>query len=188
MDGCYWSGGSEIKWGQLDQRGDAGSILLARFVIIPSSPMQPIELPLCEAIFDRHVTALDKTSRPGGRLAQTFSLCAARKIHGASRLGPSSRRRFRPLSPPRRRRLLDFPQQLCSCSSRLGPLGLLTDSGGERVEPRNHRLTVKHAPGWGERGKLRVCARNRQTDIGPPDFDVHFTQIVIRRGGLCRTH
>jgi hypothetical protein len=24
MDGCYWSGGSEIKWGQLDQRGDAG--------------------------------------------------------------------------------------------------------------------------------------------------------------------
>jgi hypothetical protein len=87
MDGCYWSGGSEIKCGQLDQRGDAGSISLPRFVIIPSSPMQPIELPLCKAIFDRHFTALDKTSRPGGRLAQTFSLCAARKIHGASRLG-----------------------------------------------------------------------------------------------------
>jgi hypothetical protein len=47
---------------------------------------------------------------------------------------------------------------ICSCSSRLGPLGLLTDSGRERVQPRNHRLTVKHAPGWGERGKLRVRA------------------------------
>jgi hypothetical protein len=52
-----------------------------------------------------------------------------------------------------------FPSAgICSCSSRLGPLGLLTDSGRERVQPRNHRLTVKHAPGWGERGKLRVCA------------------------------
>jgi hypothetical protein len=54
----------------------------------------------------------------------------------------------------------------------------------ERADPRNHRLAVSMPPGWGERGKLRVCARNLQTDTGQPHFDVH---IVIRWGGLCKT-
>jgi hypothetical protein len=42
-----------------------------------------------------------------------------------------------------------------------GPLGLLTDSGRERVQPRNHRLTVKHAPGCLAQVSNMIIARNR---------------------------
>jgi hypothetical protein len=52
MDGCYWSGGSEIKWEQLDRRGDAGGISLARFVIIPSQKYLKFQSHRTQQLFD----------------------------------------------------------------------------------------------------------------------------------------
>ena len=56
MDGCYWSGGSEITRLQLDQRGDADSILPVRFEGIAKTGVCKGRPP---SIFDRR--------RPGAR-------------------------------------------------------------------------------------------------------------------------
>jgi hypothetical protein len=91
--------------------------------------------------------------------------------------------------PPRRRRLLDFPQQaFAPAPAGWGRWGC---SPIPAVSASNHATTVSPSsmPQGGESGEnFEYAPRNLQTDIGPPDFDVHFTQIVIRRGGLCRTH
>jgi hypothetical protein len=48
MDGCYWSGGSEIKCRQLGQRGDADSILPVRSEVI--SPQDEASMETAEAL------------------------------------------------------------------------------------------------------------------------------------------
>ena len=80
MDGCYWSGGSEIKWGQLDQRGDAGSISLARFVIIPSSPMRDVK---AEADAGRRVAFIGSPAQSARSAAKPATIgpgCQGRQL------------------------------------------------------------------------------------------------------------
>ena len=75
MDGCYWSGGSEITRLQLDQRGDADSILPVRFEGIAKTGVCKGRPP---SIFDRR--------RPGGAMkAQGMGATEIAKALGIGR-------------------------------------------------------------------------------------------------------